>query len=475
MSEKKHKPENSHDIERIYSEAAEHFDVNLGGKKIHPKKVFGRFRNYKNFSWLFWIGYILLPYLRWDGQQAILFDVPNRQFHLFSITVYPQDIWMLAFLLILLAMMLFGITAIAGRVFCGYFCFQTVWTDWFVQIERWIEGSPTQRKKLDAAPWGTEKIRKRAFKYFIWALISLVTGITFVAYFTDAYQLWIDIFTLQAHLYTWVTLLAFFIGTFLFAGFMREQVCLWLCPYARIQSVMIDKDSILPTYDVRRGEPRGKAKKGVIDTEHGDCIDCKVCVAVCPTGVDIRNSALQEGCIMCGVCIDACDDIMDKVDRPRGLIRYTSEKEIDGIDLPPVYKRPRVIIYTAISLFSIVAIVIGLLNIPPLAVTILHDRQPMYVTMSDGSIRNSYTFKVLNKTPEVIDVKISVEGIDGIVMKGVVETVTLKPNKLIPFNVRLEAMPDQVKAKKVPVYFTLTSVNGGVKISERYENFFTKP
>lgn len=475
MSEEKSNPENSHNIEKIYNESAEHFDVNLGGKKIHPKKVSGRFRNYKNFTWLFWIGYILLPYLRWDGQQAILFDVPHRQFHLFSITVYPQDIWMLSFLLILLAMMLFGITAIAGRVFCGYFCFQTVWTDWFVQIERWIEGNPTQRKKLDAAPWGAVKIRKRLFKYFIWALISLITGITFVAYFTDAYQLWIDIFTLEAHLYVWVTLLTFFIGTFLFAGFMREQVCLWLCPYARIQSVMIDKDSILPTYDARRGEPRGKAKKGVIDAKYGDCIDCKVCVAVCPTGVDIRNSALQEGCIMCGVCIDACDDIMEKVDKPRGLIRYNSEKEIEGIDLPAVYKRPRVIVYAAISLFSIMAIVVGLLNIPPLATTIIHERQPLYAMMSNGSIRNSYTFKILNKTPEAVDIKISVEGIDGIVMKGVGETVTLKPNRLIPFNVQLEAMPDKVKDKKVPIYFTITGVDGDVKISERYENFFARP
>ncbi len=475
MSEDKNSSERSHHIEKIYSESAEYFDVNLGGTKIHPKKVFGRFRSYKNFAWLFWIGYILLPYLRLDGQQAILFDIPKRQFHLFFITVYPQDIWMLAFLLILLAMMLFGITAIAGRVFCGYFCFQTVWTDWFVQIESWIEGNPTQRKKLDASPWNGVKIGKRSFKYFIWSLISLVTGIAFVAYFTDAYQLWIDVFTLQAHLYVWVTLLAFFIGTFLFAGFMREQVCLWLCPYARIQSVMIDKDSILPTYDEKRGEPRGKAKKGVIDTTHGDCIDCKVCVAVCPTGVDIRNSALQEGCIMCGVCIDACNDIMDKVNRPRGLIRYNSEKEINGIYLPPVYKRPRVITYAGISLLSIIAIIIGLLNIPPLAVTIIHDRQPMYVTMSDGSIRNSYTFKILNKTPEAIDVKISIEGIDGIVMKGIDEVITLKPAKLIPFSVRLEAMPDKVLDKKVPVYFTLTSIGSDVEISERYENFFTKP
>jgi len=460
-------------LDQLYDESI-HWNINVGGETIHAKRMPGKFRAYKNIAWLFWIAYMVLPYIRINGQQLVLFDIPARQFYFFGATVYPQDIWMLSFALILLAMTLFGVTAVAGRVFCGYFCFQTVWTDWFVWIEEKIEGSPLQRRKLDKAPWGPGKISKRGAKYFIWSVISLLTGISFAAYFMDSYQLWIDLFTLQANIAAWITLLLFFLGTFILAGFMREQVCLWLCPYARIQSVMVDRNSIIPSYDVKRGEPRGKRKKGEDHSQQGDCIDCNQCVAVCPTGVDIRDSALQEGCIMCGLCIDACDSVMDKIGSPRGLIRYASENEMDGERLPPVYRRPRVITYTALFVISLAAIVYGLANIPPLEMHVVHERQPLYIKMSDGRIQNNYTFKILNKLEQPMAVKITVEGVEGLTMVDVPDEVILKPTKMVPFKVRLKTFPDKMEAERMPVIFTVQSIENP-EIVEVYESFFVGP
>jgi len=247
----------------IYEEAA-NWHVNTGEEKIHAKRVSGRWRRLKWITQGVWLIFFLGPYLRWNGRQAVLFDIPNRQFHIFDITILPQDVWMLALVLLFFAMLLAAVTSIAGRVYCGFFCFQTAWTDVFTWLEEKIEG-----------------------KWFIWFLISVLTGISFVAWFTDAYQLWHDAL--------------FTVGTLVLAGKLREQACFWLCPYARIQGVMYDKETILPTYDFNRGEPRGRLKKGKVPEGQGDCIDCKQCVAVCPTGIDIRMGQ-QEGCITCSLC-----------------------------------------------------------------------------------------------------------------------------------------------------------------------------
>ena len=463
--------DSKNNIEDIYADAA-HWHVNTGGETIHAKRMHGRFRNYKWYASILWLIYFIGPYFRWDGQQAILFDIPHRQFHMFSLTVWPQDIWVLSLVLILLAMTLFGVTAIAGRVWCGYFCFQTVWTDWFTWLEDKIEGNPIQRRKLDAAPWNGRKIRLKLFKHTLWMLIAIVTGVTFAAYFTDALGLWQRYLTLDAPFVAWVVLAAFIFGTYVFAGFMREQVCFWLCPYARIQSVMLDKDTELPTYDLKRGEPRGKVR-GKEGGNRGDCIDCQLCIGVCPTGVDIREG-MQEGCISCGMCIDACDNIMDKVDRPRGLIRYTSEKAMQGIAVPPLFKRPRVIAYSSIFLLAVGGIIYGLTHIPPVELSIVHERQPLYIQMSNGEIHNKYTIKAINKTLDDMHMRLSIEDGHGITIVGGAKEIVLDAGKKIPFSVFLSARPESLANKRTRIRFVLENM-GKPAVKLTYKSAFMSP
>jgi len=464
MSEQQH-----NNIEDIYADAA-HWHVNTGEETIHAKRIPGRFRMYKWYTSILWLIFFIVPYFRWDGHQAILFDIPHRQFHFLSLTIWPQDVWMLSLVLILLAMTLFGVTAVAGRVWCGYFCFQTVWTDWFTWLEDKIEGNPIQRRKLDAAPWSMRKIKLKLFKHTLWLLISILTGITFAAYFADAYDLWHSYLTLDAPLIAWVVLAAFIFFTYIFAGFMREQVCFWLCPYARIQSVMVDKDTEMPTYDVARGEPRGKLR-GTGSEARGDCIDCKLCVGVCPTGVDIREG-MSEGCITCGMCIDACDSVMDKINRPRGLIRYASRKEMDGEPLPPLFKRPRVIAYSTILLLSIAGILYGLTHIPPVELSIVHERQPLFIQMSDGSIHNKYTIMAVNKTPADLHMRVTISGAEGISIAGKEgKNIVLRSGKIVPFHIFLTARPEALKGNRTPIRFILESLESPV-IRLEYESFF---
>lgn len=463
-------------VDDLYEDSL-HYHVNTGGETIHAKRMPGRFRNLKWLSMSLWLTFFIGPYLQWNGRQAILFDIPDRKFYLFGATIWPQDIWMLSLLLILLAITLFGVTAVAGRMFCGYFCFQTVWTDIFTWIEDTIEGNPIQRRRLDQASWSAEKIRKKTIKHTLWLLVSALTGITFAAYFTDASELWVAYFSLTAPFVAWVVLAMFIAGTYILAGFMREQVCFWLCPYARIQSVMIDKDSIMPTYDFNRGEPRGKLKAGSDNTlAQGDCIDCKMCVGVCPTGVDIREG-LTEGCITCGLCIDACDSIMEKVKKPKGLIRYLSQKEMDGAHLPPVYKRPRVITYITIFLLSVSGIIFGLSTIPPVELSIAHSRQPLFMRMSNGSIQNKYSIKAVNKTEQDIHVKLTLSSSsDAIHMVDAkaYQDVILKAGKLVPFNIYLQANPSALQQENTDVQLHIDGITQS-EISMIYDSVFVSP
>ncbi|WP_430009172.1 cytochrome c oxidase accessory protein CcoG [Methylophaga lonarensis] len=420
-----------HTSETLQDEIIE-WQLNAGEQQIVAKRMPGRYRRLKWFGMSVWLIYFLGPYLRWQGQQAVLLDIPNRQFHIFSMTLYPQDIWMLSLTLLFFAILLAVVSAVAGRVFCGYFCFQTVWTDIYTLIEEWLEGNtPQKQQKFRQEPFSLNKLSRRLTKHSLWMLIALLTGITFSAWFTDAYQLWRDVFALQAHIAVWIALAVFTVFTYGFAGFMREQVCFWLCPYARLQSVMYDQDTVLPAYDVERGEPRGKLQRGQLASGQGSCIDCKLCVAVCPTGIDIRKGQ-QEGCITCGLCIDACDSVMDKIEQPRGLIRYASHAELVDHQKPQaLLLRPRVLVYCTIMLVSLVGVVYGFATLSPTAFTALPERQPLYVQLSDGSIQNRYTLKLLNKQNQPMEVQYRLEAPTGFTLHGLHDSYHIEPGQML--------------------------------------------
>lgn len=462
-------------LEALYQEA-DYWHVNTGGKTIHAKRMSGRYRTYKWLAMSVWLTYFFGPYMRWEGRQAILFDIPARQFHIFGITLLPQDVWMLAMVLLFFALLLAAVTSIVGRAYCGYFCFQTVWTDIFVWIEQLLEGPPLSRTKLDRAAWTFTKFRIKFIKHFLWLVIGLFTGITFTLWFADAYVLWSEYATFQAPLVAWGTVFVFTIFTHLFAGHMREQVCFWLCPYARIQGVMVDRETILPTYDLTRGEPRGKLKKTAdrtsdLQTHFGDCIDCKQCIAVCPTGIDIRHGQ-QEGCITCGLCLDACDAIMEKIHRPKGLIRYVSLDELEGKLPVKIYQRPRVIIYSLIMLAALVGIIYGLTTIAPIELKVLHERQPLFVKRSDGTIQNKYELKVLNKTNEEMTVKVTVHGHDSLQLIGADELLTIANGRLKALTVYLRVTSGELEYERMPVQFRVEDVTDHQHYAEYNSVFF---
>lgn len=460
-------------VTQIYQEF-ETWSVNTGGKTIHAKRMPGFFRKFKDYSQLaMWLPFFLLPYLRWNGKQAILFDIEHRQFHFFSLTVLPQDIWMLSLVLLVAAMTLFAVTSVASRVWCGYFCFQTAWTDWFTWIEDKIEGNPTARRKLDDAPWTFDKLRKKALKHATWMLIAVLTGISFSIWFVDAFDYWNDLIHLQLPLVGWVVLIMFFFGTYLLAGFLREQTCFWLCPYARIQGVMTDAQTILPTYDHTRGEPRGKLRRGgEAVAQQGDCIDCFQCVQVCPTGVDIRDGQ-QLGCITCGLCIDACDSIMDKINKPRGLIRYASLDEISGKPAKKMYQHPRTLVYLGIILAAMSGIVWGLTHLGSMTLKVIPERQPMFVRLSDGSIQNKYTFKVLNKTDRDLHVNVSAEGgVAGQIITGAEKPPLTHHGRGTSFTIFVKAPGKNLKDDATPIEFRVQAVEDPAVAAEYKSKFF---
>lgn len=379
---------------------------------VHAKRISGKFRNIKWVIMGLWSIFFLAPYLRWDGHQAILFDLSERQFHIFWMTILPQDIWLLAMILLFFALLLAATTAVAGRLWCGYACFQTVWMDAFTWIEEKIEGLPNKRLALDKEPMSFKKIRIKFPKWVAWGIIGFLTSFSFVAYFDPAYDLWHRLFLFQWSFTETAVILGLGAATVFFAGFLRDQVCIGFCPYSRIQGAMIDTETVVPTYDVDRGEPRGRIKRvkpGEEAPELGDCIDCNLCVAVCPTGVDIRKGQ-QFGCITCGLCIDACDSVMQKIKKPKGLIRYASLAEFAGKPFVPLFKRPRVIVYSSIMAFAAGMLIWGLLTMSPIDIKVLHERAPLFVQMSDGTIQNKYYVKIVNKTDHPLKAKITVKG-----------------------------------------------------------------
>ncbi len=472
MSEQKSANQQS-SVDDLYAEA-HHWHLNTGEETIHAKRIGGKWRTIKWLSASVWLIFFLAPYLQWGDRQAILFDIPNRQFHILGVTILPQDFWMLSLTLLFLALLLAVATAMAGRVFCGFFCFQTVWTDIFTWIEEKLEGTPPKRRKLEKAPVDFNKIRVKVIKHAIWLAISILTGISFVAWFYDSFQLWQDLLTLNAGPVAFGTIALFTGGTYVLAGYMREQACFWLCPYARIQGVMIDNTTVVPTYDFHRGEPRGRIKKGQSEVERttGDCVDCKQCIAVCPTGVDIRHGQ-QEGCIMCALCIDACDEVMLKVGRQKGLIRYESYEAMETNQKPkPLWLRPRVWIYSAIMSAALVGIGIGLSSLDALELKVIHARQPLFVLQSDGSIQNKYTLKVLNKVTSDVLVKISATGPDGLILVDADQEIIARHGTVTPRTVFVKVPKANLLAETTPITFHIEGeADGQVLTSQRVSVF----
>lgn len=391
-------------------------------ERIFPKRVWGRYRKLKWLVMTVTLAiYYLTPFIRWDRgpnapDQAVLIDMVNNRAYFFFIEIWPQEIYYITGILVLAAMSLFLVTSLFGRVWCGYTCPQTVWTDLFVWVERLIQGDRAKRLKLYKAKWSLEKLWKLGLTHVLWIVIGLCTGGAWVFYFNDAPTLLEQIvhFDVPSSVGVWIVALTF--STYIMAGFAREQVCMHMCPYSRFQSAMFDKDTLVIAYDEDRGEPRGKHKKGTDWSGRGDCVDCSLCVQVCPMGIDIRDG-LQMECIACGLCVDACNGIMEKVDRPSGLIRYdtTKNQERRQKGIPEVAQviRPRTIYYSLILLVVGGAMLVGLLNRAPLEINVLHDRNPLFVKLSSGDIRNGYDIKILNKTHEDRVYQLTMDGLTG--------------------------------------------------------------
>lgn len=393
-------------------------------KTIYARSVKGLFNNWR-WAMVFVTQALFygLCWIDWGGRQAVLFHLVERKFYIFGMVFWPQDAIYLAVLLVISAYSLFLVTAVGGRLFCGYACPQTVYTELFMWIERKLEGERPARMKLDAQPMNARKFRLKAIKHSLWILMALWTGVTFVGYFTPIRELIGSIATFT--LGPWEIFWIFFYAAFLYmmAGFMREQVCKYMCPYARFQGVMFDPDSLIITYDAERGEPRGLRKKSVDAKAQnlGDCVDCGICVQVCPTGIDIRNG-LQYECIACAACIDACDTVMDKVGFPRGLVRYSTEnalaKHYKPRDILAHLMRPRTILYTSILLLIIAATAWSLSTRIPLRVDILRDRSTLFREADDGRIENVFTLNVMNTDATTHRYAIGVSGIEGIDISG---------------------------------------------------------
>ena len=384
--------------------------------KIYPRETKGRFQRLRVASVYALLGlYYALPWINWDGRQAVLFDLPARKFHIFFLTFWPQDFIFLTLLLILAGLSLFFFTAIAGRVWCGYACPQTVWTEAFIWMERWVEGTRAQQMKLASAPMSWEKARKRVTKQVLWISFALFTGLTFVGYFQPIRGLVVDFAQFQVGGWALFWVLFYGFATYGNAGFMREQVCKYMCPYARFQSAMFDRDTLIVAYDTERGEPRsrGKRRKEDAESELGDCIDCGICVQVCPTGIDIRDG-LQYECIACAACIDGCDEVMTKVGLPTGLIKYSTEAQDQGAhkSLLQTLLRPRVIIYATLLAVVFTGFITALVMRSSFQVDVLRDRNAFFRWAENDTIENSFQVRVMNKSQQDQSYIVTVHGLN---------------------------------------------------------------
>lgn len=428
-------------------------------QKIYVKKIKGFFQSIRRFSlWALMLAYFAVCWINVDGQQWVLFDLPARKFHLFGITFWPQDFVLLSLALIICAYGLFFITTLFGRVWCGYTCPQSSWTFIFMWIEDWVEGSRNQRMKLDKAPASWEKYRKKGLKHLLWLLVAFATGLTFVGYFYPIRELVPDLFTLTnvgGWTYFWIGF--FTIATYLNAGWVREQVCLYMCPYARFQSVMFDSDTLVVSYDANRGDPRGSRKRNVDYQEQGlgDCVDCGMCVQVCPTGIDIRDG-LQYECIGCALCVDACDSIMEKMDYPKGLISYTTEQRLKGKTSHIL--RPKSIAYAVLLVVMIASFIAMLWTRVPLQVDVIKDRGALFQMTGLGMIENSYEVKVMNMSDRDHRFRLSVEGVDGIKITTTTE-FSVQSGEVFSLPTSVEVNPANMESTNYTIEFIVQAID----------------
>ena len=505
---------------KIPSELVDEVSLYVAEKKVYPREQDGFTQRLRKAAVIWLLGmYYGFAWLQWDDRQAVLFDLPARKFYVFGLVFWPQDFLFLALLLIIAAMTLFFFTALAGRLWCGYACPQTVWTEVFLWMERWTEGDRSARIKLDAAPWSANKLLRKGGKHVLWAVFALWTGFTFVGFFTPILDLGARLWPFAWGGWETFWVLFYSLATWGNAGVLREQVCKYMCPYARFQSAMFDRNTLIIAYDPMRGEPRGPRKRGLVASvlerarglldqltaydyvfrasrhpsaadqqahaagtitlagagveaaplpkfapeELGDCIDCTLCVQVCPTGIDIRNG-LQYECIGCGACIDVCNDVMDKVGYPRGLIRYATQNGMDqGWSRAQMLRRalrPRVLVYTAI-LGAITLAVLGSLFLrTPLKVDVIRDRGALARMVEQGRIENVYRLQIMNATESTQHYRVTVKGLQGIALAPQPDVVVeVQPTEVRAVGVSVQIPPGAAATGSHPIEFDIRAVD----------------
>jgi cytochrome c oxidase accessory protein FixG len=437
-------------------------------EKIYPRQVHGVFAMLRTAGVFLLLGlYYGLPWLQWHGRQAVLLNLPERKFYVFNITFWPQDFFYLALLLIVAALSLFFFTAVAGRLWCGYACPQTVWTEVFLWIERKIEGDRPKQMKLDKAPWSLRKFTIKFNKHAAWILFAAYTGFTFVGYFTPITGLLNKMLTLSMGPWETFWIIFYSFATYGNAGWLREQVCIYMCPYARFQSAMFDRNTLIISYDQERGEPRGSRKKGEDPRTKGlgDCIDCTMCVQVCPTGIDIRNG-LQYQCIGCAACIDVCNQVMDQVGYEKGLIRYTTENALTGGHTHIL--RPRLFVYAGLLLAIMAGLAYALSVRIPLQLDVIRDRNALYRETNEGLIENVYTLKILNMDEVEHSYQLNVSGIDQMKMQIDTQEIRVGANEVRELAVRLHADPYDLDQRSSAITFSLQArENDKLHVEER--------
>lgn len=441
-------------------------------KKIYPREAKGVFARWRwIFVFLTQLVFYGLPWLEWGQRQAVLFDLGARRFYLFGYVLYPQDFIYLTALLVISALSLFLFTAVAGRLWCGFSCPQTVYTEIFMWIERKVEGDRVARMRLDAAPMSPQKLARRWLKHLIWLALALWTGFTFVGYFSSVRELGADL--LAGSMSSWEVFWVLFYGlaTYGNAGFLREQVCKYMCPYARFQSAMFDRDTLIVSYDTARGEPRGsrsrKADPAALSL--GSCVDCNLCVHVCPTGIDIRQG-LQYECIGCAACVDVCDGVMEKMNYPKGLIRFTTQNAmVQGWTRREMWQRvlrPRVLVYGAVLATLCAVLVASLVVRTPLKVDVVRDRAALSRIVAGGKLENVYRLQIMNATEEPQRYRLSAEGLEGLVLASEGE-VAVGPAESRWVAVRLQIPYGSAQPGSHPIHFNIGTVNGNAHVSEK--------